>query len=118
VDPSRIARAQGIFNVIGGAWPIVGLRSFEFVYGPKKDVFLQKTVGGLLASIGVVQLTAGGTRSGLDMARRLGIAAAATLLAVDVIYMPRGQMRWTYTQDALCELVWLGAWLRTNPGPS
>ena len=114
MTPSRIARAQGLFNLIGGVWPIMSLRSFEFVYGPKKDVFLQKTVGGLLASIGIVQLWAGGTRAGVDVARKLGIATAVTLLAVDAIYIPRGEMRWTYTQDALCELGWIGAWLRSR----
>ena len=48
----RLARAQGVFNILGGAWPLVSLRSFEFVYGKKADIFLQKTVGGLLVSIG------------------------------------------------------------------
>lgn len=108
-----VARAQGLFNVVGGAWPLVSLRAFEWVYGKKHDVFLQKTVGGLLFSIGCVQLAAsdaGEVRS----ARRLGIATAATLLAVDLVYIPKGEMRWTYWQDALCELGWIAAWRRAR----
>lgn len=70
ISAAAVARGQGIFNVIGGLWPIIGLRSFEYVYGRKHDIFLQKTVGGLLVSIGCVQLTTGNSSEQLDVARR------------------------------------------------
>ena len=98
--------------MVGGAWPILSLRSFEWVYGQKRDVYLQKTVGGLLVAVGYAQLTAADSDDGLAVARRLGIAAAATLLAIDLIYIPRGEMRKTYIQDALSEIGWLAAWLK------
>jgi hypothetical protein len=101
-----------MFNVIGGAWPIMSLRSFEWVYGKKKDVFLQKTVGGLLLSIGCVQLSATTSEERLTITRRLGIATALTLLAIDLVYIPKGEMRKTYLQDAVCEIAWVVAWLR------
>jgi hypothetical protein len=110
-----IARAQGLFNVLGGAWPLVSLRSFEFVYGKKHDVFLQKTVGGLLFSIGCVQLAAAESEEQMPTVRRLGIATAVTLLAIDLVYVPRREMRWTYWQDAFCEIAWLAAWARSEP---
>lgn len=45
----RLARAQGLFNVVGGAWPIVALPAFEWVFGRKRDVYLQRTSGALRA---------------------------------------------------------------------
>lgn len=114
VRPKDVARAQGLFNLVGGAWPIVSLRSFEFVYGKKRDIFLQKTVGGLLFSIGSVQLAAADSSEEMPSIRRLGIATAATLLAIDLRYIPRGEMRWTYWQDALCEIGWIAAWMRAR----
>ncbi len=114
LEPRRIALLQGIFNVLGGVWPLVSLRSFEWVYGKKRDIFLQKTVAGLLFSIGCVQLAAADSSDELPSTRRLGIATAATLLAIDLTYIPRGEMRWTYWQDALCEIGWIAAWLRTR----
>ena len=111
---SDLALAQGLFNVVGGAWPVVSLRSFEWVYGKKKDVFLQKTVGGLLLSIGLMQLTGRESEQELAVARRLGIATALTLLAVDLIYIPKGEMRKTYIQDALCEIGWIAAWAKVD----
>lgn len=47
--------------------------------------------------------------------RRLGIATALTLLGIDLVYIPRREMRWTYWQDALCEIGWLAAWARSKP---
>jgi hypothetical protein len=32
-----------LFNLVGGAWPVVWLRSFEWVYGRKEEDWLQKT---------------------------------------------------------------------------
>ncbi|MER7112516.1 hypothetical protein ABT360_33525, partial [Streptomyces sp. NPDC000229] len=43
VDPRALSRAQGLFNIVGGAWPLVSLRTFERIYGPKADDWLQKT---------------------------------------------------------------------------
>jgi hypothetical protein len=34
------------------------------------------------------------------------------LLLIDLIYIPKGQMRKTYVQDALCEIGWIMAWGR------
>ena len=107
-----VARAQGLFNVLGGAWPIVSLRSFEFVYGKKRDVFLQKTVGGLLFSIGCVQIAVEDSQQPLRVIRNLGLATAATLLMIDLVYIPRGDMRKTYVQYAICELGWIAAWFK------
>ena len=110
----NLARAQGLFNVTGGAWPIVSLRSFEFVYGKKRDVYLQKTVGGLLLAVGYVQLTRGDSDDHVAASRRLGLATAATLLAIDLIYIPKGEMRKTYLQDAATEIGWIVGWLRAG----
>jgi hypothetical protein len=111
----KLARAQGLFNVVGGAWPLASLKSFEWVYGDKTDVFLQKTVGALLVSIGCVQMTADDSKESLQVARRLGIATALTLLLIDLVYIPKGEMRKTYLQDVVCEAGWIAAWLRTKP---
>ncbi len=67
-------------------------------------------VGGLLLSVGIVQLASADSKEGLRFARQIGMATAVTLLTIDAIYIPKGEMRLTYLQDALCELGWLKAW--------
>ncbi len=105
-----MARAQGLFNVIGGAWPIVSLRSFEWVYGPKEEGWLQKTSGGLLVASGIALLRAEDTPEAIRTARRIGVGVALTYLIIDLVYIPRGELRKTYLQDVVCEMGWLLAW--------
>ncbi|MFE0737217.1 hypothetical protein [Streptomyces sp. NPDC058855] len=114
---ATVARAQGLFNIVGGAWPVLSLRTFEWVYGPKADDWLQKTSGGLLASAGWSMLRAANDPEGLRHARRVGIGTALTFLAVDLVYVPRGRIRPTYLMDAAKEIAWLVAWWRAGPLP-
>ncbi|MGW6566336.1 hypothetical protein [Streptomyces sp. NPDC054975] len=114
VTPVTVARAQGLFNVAGGLWPLVSLRTFERVYGPKTDDWLQKTSGGLLVVSGVSMLRAARTPEGLRHARRTGVGTAATLLAVDLAYVPPGRISPAYLMDAAKEIAWLTAWARAG----
>ncbi|MDG9720451.1 hypothetical protein [Streptomyces sp. DH24] len=113
-----LAVAHGAFNIVGGLWPLLHLRSFEWVFGPKTDVWLQMTTGGLLASAGVAQLAAAGDAQGPGHARRIGLGTALTLLAVDLVYVPKGRIRPTYLLDAAMQTGWITAWLRSSPARS
>lgn len=114
VDPRglTLAKAHGLFNILGGAWPIVSLRSFEWVFGKKREVYLEMTIGGLMISAGLSQLQSHATTEGVDHARRLGLAVATTFLAIDMIYVARGVVRKTYLLDAVMEMGWIASWLR------
>jgi hypothetical protein len=103
-----------MFNVIGGLWPLVSLRSFEKIFGPKTDEWLVHTVGGLMIATGWAQLGTSQCREGHRLARRLGLGSALTLLTVDLIYVPAGRLRWTYLLDAAVEAGWVLAWIRSS----
>lgn len=47
---------QGFFYLITGIWPLISIRTFEWVTGPKLDQWLLMTVGLLVASSGMVFL--------------------------------------------------------------
>lgn len=107
--PTGPAVAQGVFNIVGGLWPLLSLRSFEWVFGPKQERWLEYTVAGLLCVNGAVQIAA--ARAGEPVAaRRIGQGTALTLLAIDLVYVPLGRIRWTYLIDAAMEAGWLLAW--------
>jgi hypothetical protein len=77
--------AHGAFYVVSGLWPVVSLRSFERVTGPKVDGWLVKTTGGLIAAVGLALLV--GARGRPTAAERtLGIGAALALGMADVVY--------------------------------
>jgi hypothetical protein len=111
-----VACSQGMFNVVGGGWPLVHPRSFAWVFGPKEDDWLQRTVAGLLVTIGCAQIRGTTSPDGRDVARVLGLGVATTLLAVDVVYVANGRLRWTYLLDGVMEAAWIRAWLKAERG--
>jgi hypothetical protein len=111
--PQTLARAQGGFNVIAGVWPLLSVRTFEAIFGPKADRWLEFTVAGLLVVNGVEQLLSS-RRGDLYTARRLGLGTAATLAAIDAVYVPAGRIPRTYAIDAAVEVVWMLLWIRSG----
>jgi hypothetical protein len=112
VTDSGLARAHGVFNLLGGVWPLVHMSSFERVLGPKVDTWLVKTVAGLLVTVGVSQLEATGSPDAVAAARTIGAGTAGTLLAVDLAYAPSGRISRVYLLDAVAEACWLALWSR------
>ncbi|MFI8965816.1 hypothetical protein ACIGO8_27320 [Streptomyces sp. NPDC053493] len=113
MNPVLVARAQGLFNLVGGGWPLLHLRSFEWVFGPKpRYEWLQRTTAGLLATAGWSMLFSSAAPPAVRQARRTGLGTAVTLLAVDLVYVPRGRIRPTYLLDAAMQAGWLLAWRR------
>lgn len=110
-----LARAQGVANLVGGLWPLLSMRSFEAVFGPKTDRWLVRTVAGLLIGNGMVQLRAPRSPDGIAAARRIGTGTAAALGAIDVVYAPSGRISRVYLLDAVLQAGWLVAWLRSTP---
>jgi hypothetical protein len=102
---------QGPIYIASGLWPILHLRSFEKVTGPKFDGWLVKTVGGLLAVTGA-SLIAGGVRQRPARAVRvLGIGTAAVLGLIDVVFASRGRISRVYLADAALQAGIVAAWL-------
>jgi len=107
-----LARAQGAFNLANGLWPLLHMRSFEAVLGPKRDRWLVRTVAGLLCVNGLAQLRARRQRASISQARMTGIGTAATLAAIDLVYAPPKRIRRIYLLDAIVEVGWIVLWLR------
>ena len=112
-DPVVLAHAQGVSTMLGGVWPLLSMRSFEAVFGRKEDRWLVYTVSGLLVTNGISQVVA--ARAGaVSTARVLGCGTAGTLLAIDLVFVPMGRIRWTYVIDAAFESAWIGLWSRAR----
>jgi hypothetical protein len=108
---STVAGVHGVANIASGLWPLLHMRSFQAVTGPKTDDWLVRTVAGLLIANGAAQVSsAGGAPDALVLARRLGIATAATLGTVDLVYGATGRISRIYLLDALAEAGWIAAW--------
>jgi hypothetical protein len=105
-----LALAQGGYYFVTGVWPIVSIETFQKVAGRKTDLWLVKTVGLLVVTIGAVLLWAGGTGNVIGQTAALAIGSALALTIIDVWYVRRRVISPIYLADALAELILIGGW--------
>jgi hypothetical protein len=106
----RLARFQAAYYVPTGVLPLVSIRLFEAVTGPKVDRWLVKTVGALVATTGLALEFAGRRR---QIAPELAVVAAgnaAALAAVDIVYVAKRRISPIYLLDAVAEIALVGGW--------
>ena len=108
---------QGIYYVTSGLWPILHMRSFEDVTGPKRDKWLVKTVGALITAIGTTLLFSATREPESETARSLGIFTALALIGIDSIYSIRGTIPKIYLMDAAVEATLVAGLLSARPAP-
>jgi hypothetical protein len=100
-----VVAAQALYYVVTGLWPLIHLRSFEAVTGPKTDDWLVHTVGLLAAAIG--------TSLGTAVVRRQTQGAVVSMLAttsafafagIDLRYGLSGAIAPIYLADSAVQL--------------
>ncbi|MBL1109783.1 hypothetical protein JK361_35320 [Streptomyces sp. 5-8] len=119
MNPVLVARDQGMFNLVGGGWPLLHLRSFEWFFGPRAEGRLQRTTAGLPATAGWSMLFTPATTGAARQARRRVWGRAVTLPAVGLVYVPMGRIRPTCLVNAVMRAGWLPVRRRCGrPGPA
>ena len=114
-DGPRVAGMQALYYLVSGIWPILHIRSFEAITGPKMDRWLVKTVGALVIAIGAsLGLAARGGRTTPEVTL-LGAGSAAGLAVIDIVYVAKRRISPVYLLDAAAELVLLAAWAAVRP---
>src|SRR5690606_16665455 len=87
---ARVALAQGLYYAATGVWPFLSMRTFLAVTGPKVDLWLVKTVGGLVGVVGGALLAAGARGRVPEEMQGLAVGSAAFLAGVDAVYAAKG----------------------------
>lgn len=105
------AIAQGVFYFITGIWPLVSMRTFEMVTGPKIDNWLVNTVGVLVMVIGAVFILAGIRKNVTLEVLCLASGSAAGLAAIDIVYVIRKRISTVYLLDAFVEIILVAVWI-------
>jgi hypothetical protein len=106
-----VALVQGIYFFIFGIWPILHMPSFLKVTGPKTDLWLVKTVGIILAVIGLVLILAQVNAEINTSVIVLAIGSALALALVEFVYVAKRVISPIYLGDAFLELVLIGWWV-------
>jgi hypothetical protein len=109
---SKLALAHGGYLVFIGAWPLVHLRSFAKVTGPKPEGWLAKGVGACLANVGIqlIQAAVRGGRVRRDV-RSLAVRMAMTFAAFDFYYAGlRRRISPVYLGNGAIQLMFAALW--------
>jgi hypothetical protein len=106
----KLALIQGLFYLVTGVWPLLNIESFQAVTGPKTDLWLVRTVGVLIAVVGVVLLLSYRSRRITDEVIVLAAGCALGLAGIDLIYSIGGRISAVYLADAAVEIGLVGLW--------
>jgi hypothetical protein len=110
---------QGSYWLVTAVWPLISIKSFQAVTGPKTDHlvtgreadhWLVNTVGMLILADAIVFLSAAIRKQvSVDVAT-LAVLSAAALVAIDVVYSLRGTISRIYLADAVIEIILIALW--------
>jgi hypothetical protein len=116
VDPSRGYRAanlelaQGAYYLATGVWPLVSPKTFQAVTGPKRELWLVKTVGTLAAVIGGVLTYAGTRKRRPSEMALLAMGTAAAFATIDIVYVAKRRIAPVYLVDAAAQIGLIAVW--------
>lgn len=105
-----MAIAQAAYLLFGGLWPLLHMRSFVAVTGPKVDLWLVRTVAGLLVVIGGTLAREAGR--GAPQPGTCNIAAGTSLVLglVSLFSAAAGRIRPIYLLDGAIHLSLVMGW--------
>lgn len=104
--------SQALYYLLTGLWPILHMPSFLYVTGPKTDLWLVETVGGMLAVSGsaLILSQASGGPVTVEI-QALAIGDAAVLGFIDFYYVSKACIPKIYLLDGVIELFLILSWL-------
>ena len=95
-----VLSCQAVYYLVTGIWPVISLRTFEAVTGPKTDDWLVRTVGLLAAVIGATIGVAARRGQRTPELLVLAFGSALAFAAIDLIYALGGVISSIYLADA------------------
>ena len=111
MDASSVALVQGFYFALTGIWPLIHIRSFQLVTGPKRDLWLVKTVGVVITAIGAGLIVAGWNKYTNLPVTVIAIGSAAGLAGIDIVYALKKIISSIYLLDAVAEAALIVWWL-------
>jgi hypothetical protein len=109
------ASVQSIYFLATGLWPILHMKSFLFVTGPKTDLWLVQLFGALICVPAIVLAYSAWRNTFKVETLLIGFLSAFILMAGDVVYVWRGDIGRIYLVDAALEFVLVVGWALAAP---
>lgn len=111
IERTHVAAAQGALFLASGLWPVVHLKSFEAATGPKREGWLVKALGLVLASVGAGLVLAAARREVSGETALVGALSSTALAAINLRYAGTHRISRVYFIDALLHACSLAGWL-------
>lgn len=110
----QVALAQAAYYLPTAIWPLASIRTFQHVTGPKRDLWLVKTVATLIGVIGCVLGAAARSDRVTPEISLLGVSSALGLTGIDLYYVARRRISPIYLLDALSEVAIVILWIASE----
>lgn len=110
-----LAMGHGVYWVVSGIWPILHIRSFEAITGPKVDRWLVKAVAGLITAIGLGLVQGAKNDRTTPELETIAVGSALGLTAIDLVYVSKRRISPIYLLDAVVHTALAIAWRKTRP---
>ncbi|MCA1826553.1 MAG: hypothetical protein ABR567_08705 [Myxococcales bacterium] len=108
---ARAALAHGAYLLFVGGWPLVSLRTFAKVTGPKPEGWLAKGVGACLLNVGATLVAAGARGKVSRELRILGAGTGLSFAVMDFYYAGiRRRISPVYLLNGLAQLAFAALW--------
>ena len=102
---------QGFYFLLTGLWPLISVKTFQKVTGPKTDLWLVKTIAILVVVVGSVLVLAGFREAVSLEIRILAIESALGLSAVEMYYVMTQRISAIYLLDTFVEVAFAVFWV-------
>lgn len=106
-----LAVIQGTYYMITGLWPLINIETFMMVTGPKRDLWLVKTVGALVIPVGLVLLIAARRKEPFIQTIVLAVTSAIAFTVIDVVYSLNDTIWDIYLIDSAVQVVFIAGWI-------
>jgi hypothetical protein len=102
--------AQGLYYLLIGLWPLVGIGSYQVATGQQGSPWMAQAIGVLLLIVGATLCLAAYRRQGSPEILVLAFGSALGLMAVDIHLVTRGYSP-LYLLDAALQLGLVAFWI-------
>jgi hypothetical protein len=102
---------QSVYYLLTALWPLIHIRSFMLVTGPKTDIWLVKTVSALLIPASLTLLSYIYLRHERWPALVLGAGLCIAFIAIDFYYALSDVISDVYLIDGILQIILLFCWL-------
>jgi hypothetical protein len=106
---------QTIYYFLTGIWPILSIRTFFAVTGPKNDVWLVKTVGAIVTAISLAFGYAAAVGRISPEIKVLAITCGIAFIAIDTYYVACKNISKVYVVDAVIHMALVLLWIFVVP---